>query len=250
MLEADKDKENARTRRDNLNELVRAMQEYDDVGSFMEHVALVMDREEDLGDAVTLMTVHGAKGLEFDTVFLPGFEDGLFPHQRSLNEEGEKGLEEERRLAYVAITRARRLCIICYANVRRLYGQYQPTMASRFLNEIPEDALKRAAGERGSSFGNNFGNGFSGSSPWRAPVASAWDKGEAGLPFLSKARGSEEDGETEGSFGIGDRIFHQKFGYGRIKGAEGTGASLKYTIAFDKAGTKKLAASLANLQGA
>ncbi|MCT8990855.1 UvrD-helicase domain-containing protein [Chelativorans sp. SCAU2101] len=126
-------------RLENLKELIRSMEEYESLRGFLEHVALVMDaeRDEEL-DAVNLMTLHSAKGLEFDTVFLPGWEEGLFPHQRSLDEGGRAGLEEERRLAYVGLTRAKKNLHIWFASNRRIHGLWQSTIPSRFLDELPE----------------------------------------------------------------------------------------------------------------
>ncbi|WP_028032828.1 ATP-dependent helicase [Chelativorans sp. J32] len=126
-------------RLENLKELIRSMEEYESLRAFLEHVALVMDAERDEGmDAVSLMTLHSAKGLEFDTVFLPGWEEGLFPHQRSLDEGGRAGLEEERRLAYVGVTRAKKNLHIWFTSNRRIHGLWQSTIPSRFLDELPE----------------------------------------------------------------------------------------------------------------
>ena len=240
MLQEDKNKEEAKGRLDNLKELVRAMEEYDDVSSFLEHVSLVMDVEaEENQRAVVIMTVHGAKGLEFDTVFLPGFEEGLFPHQRSLNETGEAGLEEERRLAYVAITRARRRLVILHASSRRLYGQYQPSIPSRFLQELPEDSVEYVQNTTpamrtwGTGGRGSYGGGY-GSKPSRTPMF-----GSAAIELSDMA---------DQGYELGSRVFHDKFGYGRIRRFEGEGNNRKIIVAFDKAGEKKLLASLANLQ--
>ncbi len=141
MWKAEKTPE-AQGRIENLRELIRALEEFPDVGAFLEHVGLVMDTEKAAGDdMVSIMTLHAAKGLEFDTVFLPGWEEGVFPHQRSLDEKAGGGLEEERRLAYVGITRARRLLYISYAANRRIYNQWQSSIPSRFLREIPEENI-------------------------------------------------------------------------------------------------------------
>src|SRR3546814_10540886 len=125
---------------ENLSELARAMEEYETLGDFLEHVSLVMDNDAaDETEKVTIMTIHAAKGLEFDHVFLPGWEEGVFPSQRALDEGGLAALEEERRLAYVAITRARRRCTILHAANRRIYGQWTSSIPSRFIEELPEE---------------------------------------------------------------------------------------------------------------
>ena len=142
MLKADRSAESAGPA-DNLSELARAMEEYDTLGDFLEHVSLVMDNDAaDDGEKVTIMTIHAAKGLEFDNVFLPGWEEGVFPSQRALDEGGLASLEEERRLAYVAITRARRRCTILHAANRRIYGQWTSSIPSRFIAELPADACR------------------------------------------------------------------------------------------------------------
>lgn len=236
MLREDKNQEEARGRLENLKELVRALDEYPDVSSFLEHVSLVMDTDSDnaFADAIRIMTVHTAKGLEFDTVYIPGFEDGLFPHQRALDEEGEKGLEEERRLAYVAITRGRRRVVLMYASSRRLWGNWMPSSASRFLRELPEESIEEVhtatAAQRG----------------W-GPSKPSWQPTRPTEPlFAGDASLKAPDLEEQG-LGIGVRVFHDKFGYGRIKSFEGNGAERKLIIGFDKAGEKKLLASLAKL---
>ncbi|MGV3634475.1 MAG: ATP-dependent helicase, partial [Pseudorhodoplanes sp.] len=145
-------------RLENLKELVRSMQDFENLNGFLEHIALVMDRDADgIDDAVSIMTVHSAKGLEFDTVFLPGWEEGLFPHQRSLDESGRAGLEEERRLAHVAITRARKRAKIYFATNRRMKGLWTSTIPSRFLDELPEDNVEVTEAKGG--FGGMAGYG-------------------------------------------------------------------------------------------
>ncbi len=130
-------------RLENLKELVRSMEEFENLQGFLEHIALVMDREGGADeDAVSLMTLHSAKGLEFDNVFLPGWEEGLFPHQRALDEQGRAGLEEERRLAHVGITRARRRAKLYFATNRRIHGSWSTTIPSRFLDELPADNVE------------------------------------------------------------------------------------------------------------
>jgi DNA helicase-2/ATP-dependent DNA helicase PcrA len=239
MLKSDKNKEDAQGRLENLKELVRAMQEYEDIEGFLEHVSLVMDNESSETDVVRMTTVHAAKGLEFKMVFIPGFEEGLFPHQRSMNEEGEKGLEEERRLAYVAITRAKEELVLSYASSRFMYGHFEAALPSRFLAEIPESCVKTM-------------NGGGRQNTWRAGAGSSYDRQNKGNTPLF---GREKDytpqvkamNKSGASFEIGTRVFHQKFGYGRVKRQEGSGAAEKLTISFDKAGEKKLLTALAKL---
>ena len=137
MWQADRTPE-AEGRLENLKELVKALGEFDNLQGFLEHVALVMENEQEEGTPkVSVMTLHAAKGLEFPCVFLPGWEDGLFPSQRSMDENGVKGLEEERRLAYVGITRARAFCTVSFAANRRVYNQWQSQLPSRFVDELP-----------------------------------------------------------------------------------------------------------------
>ena len=161
-------------RLENLKELVRSMEEFENLQGFLEHISLVMDREgAEAEQAVNIMTLHSAKGLEFDTVFLPGWEEGLFPHQRSLDETGRAGLEEERRLAHVGLTRARKSARIYFATNRRIHGMWTSTVPSRFLDELPEAhvEVKEAAGGAGgfgmSGYGasrfdemNSFGSNY------------------------------------------------------------------------------------------
>ncbi len=152
-------------RLENLKELIRSMEEYESLRGFLEHVALVMDaeRDEEL-DAVSLMTLHSAKGLEFDTVFLPGWEEGLFPHQRALDEGGRSGLEEERRLAYVGLTRAKKNLHVWFTSNRRIHGLWQSTIPSRFLDELPEAHVEVA--EDGGAYGG-YGRPLGGRQPGR-----------------------------------------------------------------------------------
>jgi DNA helicase-2/ATP-dependent DNA helicase PcrA len=145
-------------RLDNLKELIRSMEEYESLRSFLEHVALVMDAEQNEGmDAVSIMTLHSAKGLEFETVFLPGWEEGLFPNQRALDEGGRAALEEERRLAYVGLTRAKKNLHLWFVSNRRIHGLWQSTIPSRFLDELPEDHVE--VSDEGQSFGGYGGGG-------------------------------------------------------------------------------------------
>ena len=149
-------------RLENLKELIRSMEEYESLRAFLEHVALVMDAEQNEGlDAVSIMTLHSAKGLEFETVFLPGWEEGLFPHQRALDEGGRSGLEEERRLAYVGLTRAKKNLHLWFVSNRRIHGLWQSTIPSRFLDELPEAhvEVQEGGGSNYGGYGNPYGGG-------------------------------------------------------------------------------------------
>ena len=143
MLKNKKDLENE-NRLENLKELLRAMQDYDTLQSFLEHVALATSIDQEWqGAKVNLMTMHAAKGLEFDIVFLPGWEEGLFPHQKSLEEKGDFALEEERRLAYVGITRAKKEAYLSFAMKRAYHGDWMDALPSRFINEIPDESVEK-----------------------------------------------------------------------------------------------------------
>jgi DNA helicase-2/ATP-dependent DNA helicase PcrA len=271
-------------RLENLKELVRSMEEFENLQGFLEHISLVMDRDggtED--DAVSLMTLHSAKGLEFDNVFLPGWEEGLFPSQRTLDEQGRAGLEEERRLAHVGLTRARRRAKLYFATNRRIHGTWSTTIPSRFLDELPAPNVEITESKGGSGWGGSGGYGPSrfdnvesfGSSyttpGWqRAQANRARGQGGRGGGFdesqsefsRSDTSGSRSDtssrrdgfsrakraplvieGEliakstgTTSEFALSDRVFHQKFGYGHVVKIDGN----KLTIAFEKAGEKKV----------
>ncbi|MGH1368720.1 MAG: ATP-dependent helicase [Maritimibacter sp.] len=240
-------------RLENLKELVKALENFENLQGFLEHVSLIMDNEsEDAEEKVTIMTLHGAKGLEFPAVFLPGWEEGLFPSQRSMDESGLKGLEEERRLAYVGITRAEELCTISFAQNRRVYGQWQSQLASRFIDELPEahvDVLTPPGlygggyGEGSADFGSasrlqeNAQNADAYNSPgWKRMQARSKTQRHTASP--SAARGVTIEATAVSAFTQGDRIFHQKFGYGYVMGIEGD----KLDIEFEKAGTKKVVA--------
>jgi DNA helicase-2/ATP-dependent DNA helicase PcrA len=240
-------------RLENLKELVKALEGFENLQGFLEHVALIMDNEtEDGEEKVTLMTLHAAKGLEFSAVFLPGWEDGLFPSQRSMDESGIKGLEEERRLAYVGITRAEEVCTISFAGNRRVYGQWQSQMPSRFIDELPEEhvevltppglyghggAMSASASPvagmmRGSDLHQKAAEANVYNSPgWRRLQA---NQGQRGMSQPREARNMTIDTEAISAFLLGDRVFHQKFGYGRVNAVEGD----KVEVAFDKAGIK------------
>jgi len=209
-------------RLENLEELTGALEEFESLGEFLEHVSLVMDREEGQGEEmVSLMTLHGAKGLEFDTVFLPGWEEGLFPHQLALDELGTEGLEEERRLAYVGLTRARKRAHILSAANRHVHNQWVSALPSRFIDELPADHCE-ARNRDGFPEAQPTPSGF----PRHRVRASAQN-------FDVEVWQKEPE---EGSLVVGTRIFHQKFGYGRIRAVEGS----KLSITFEKAGDKKV----------
>ncbi|MBE0414009.1 ATP-dependent helicase [Yoonia sp.] len=247
-------------RLENLKELVKALENFDNLQGFLEHVSLIMDNEtEEQGEKVSIMTLHAAKGLEFPAVFLPGWEDGLFPSQRSMDESGLKGLEEERRLAYVGITRAEALCSISFAANRRVYGQWQSQMPSRFIDELPEDHVEvlTPPGLYGGGYGA-AGMAASASPAIAGAVASnlhqkahdadvynspGWRRlqtrsAQRGMSMPSEARNMTIDATAVSAFCVDDRVFHQKFGYGAVLGIEGD----KLLIAFDKAGEKHVVA--------
>ncbi|WP_114964428.1 ATP-dependent helicase [Alkalilacustris brevis] len=246
-------------RLENLKELVKALEQFDNLQGFLEHVALIMDNETDAaGEKVSIMTLHGAKGLEFPVVFLPGWEDGLFPSQRSMDESGLKGLEEERRLAYVGITRAEEICTISFAANRRVYGQWQSQLPSRFVDELPvrhvevltPPGLYGGLGGRVSGFAGRNGTEEpdSGTLETRAARADVYNSpgwkrlqahGGARVAPASAARPARaRSAEEPSAFGEGERVFHAKFGYGHVTGVDGD----KLRVAFDKAGEKHVIA--------
>lgn len=249
MLKDDKNRDEANERLENLKAMLRGMEDYDTIGSFLEHVALVMDGDTNDTNSVKLMTVHAAKGLEFENVFLPGFEDGLFPHQRSLDDKGPQALEEERRLAYVAITRAKKKLVISYAQARRTYGNTMPAVASRFLNELPTESVKqvKAAPSSGGYYPNYRRNTPPAQPKWTQPVWHS-SKPHSAKPLQPSVDMTAQRQDDDTAYGIGARVFHQKFGYGRVKSAEGDGPERKVTILFEKAGEKRLLESLAHLE--
>jgi DNA helicase-2/ATP-dependent DNA helicase PcrA len=247
----------AHSRLENLKELIRFMHEFDTLQGFLEHVSLVMDADTADGeDRVTLMTLHAAKGLEFDLVFLPGWEEGLFPHQRSLDENGSNGLEEERRLAYVGLTRARRKAKVSFVQNRRTRGLWQPATPSRFVNELPEkhlDIVTLRSPQAGPASGYGYGNPY-GRSRFEEPGAGfssgygtpGWQRAKQQWGQNSRRRSpgpqtieaklvASSTGRNAG-FARGERVFHQKFGYGQIVSVDGN----KLTIDFDKAGEKRV----------
>jgi DNA helicase-2/ATP-dependent DNA helicase PcrA len=270
MWQADKSPQ-AHTRLENLKELVRFMHEFDTLGGFLEHVTLVMDADQgNDGDRITLMTLHAAKGLEFDTVFLTGWEEGLFPSQRTMDESGLAGLEEERRLAYVGITRARKLAKISFAQNRRNRGLYQAAVPSRFIDELSEAHVEVL--EPRSPFGGayqNFNGG--GSNPYgnsrfdtsdtfkastydtpgwqRAQANAARDKSKSDNATFGWASKKPKrapqviEGELVASsiasnalFSVGDRVTHGKFGEGTVAEVDGN----KLTVEFDGGERKRV----------
>jgi DNA helicase-2/ATP-dependent DNA helicase PcrA len=250
MLKNDKSP-TAQTRLENLKELVQATGQFDTLEAYLEHVALVLDIEsEGGGDEVHLSTLHAAKGLEWPLVFLPGWEENVFPSQRALEETGERGLEEERRLAYVGVTRARESARISFAANRQIYGRWQSVLPSRFVDELPHanvDAVSetgygaQVSGAReGASRFDAYAPGAGFSSTYESP---GWKRAQSRGAFSGKAPTIEgearlvvKSSESDSHFGVGDRVFHQKFGYGRVRVVEGN----KLTIDFDKAGEKKV----------
>ena len=252
VLQAEKSVD-ASGRLENLTELSRAMEEYETLGDFLEHVSLVMDNDADAeADKITIMTIHAAKGLEFDHLFLVGWEEGVFPSQRALDEGGLASLEEERRLAYVAITRARLRCTIFHAANRRIYGQWTSSIPSRFIAELPaahvehETTLSGGASLWRAQFSENddpFAS-VARNQPsrimtrgpgWQRAVATGYDAtpkriaepGRSAASFAAKPRAD---------LAIGMRVFHDKFGYGAVIAQEGN----KLEIEFETAGRKRV----------
>ena len=247
-------------RLENLKELVKALEGFENLQGFLEHVSLIMDNEKQSdGAKISIMTLHAAKGLEFPMVFLPGWEDGLFPSQRSMDESGLKGLEEERRLAYVGITRAEEVCTISFAANRRVYGQWQSALPSRFIDELPAehvdvltppglygggfDAAGMAANASPvtqSMAGSDIFERASKADVYNSP---GWKRlqersAQRGMRQASHSKHLTIDLTTVSTFSLGDRVFHQKFGYGEVLSIEGD----KLDIEFDKAGSKKVVA--------
>ena len=243
MLKADKSAE-APGRLENLKELINVMsdkEKYPSLYDFMEHVSLVMDTEsETTQNQVMLITLHSAKGLEFDIVFLAGWEEGLFPHQRALDEGGAEALEEERRLAYVAITRARQKLYISLASNRRIYGQWQNNLPSRFINELPPQNIQlcnntyfESNNFTGNYYKNMYNNDTNKYNSWKS-------KGNKTYGNRSYSTNSSTSNDTFGRRSlIGLRVYHQTFGYGKITEIEDE----KATVIFDKFGIKKIYSS-------
>jgi DNA helicase-2/ATP-dependent DNA helicase PcrA len=226
MWQRDKSPE-APGRLENLKELVRAMADFETLSGFLDHISLVMENDEAAeGDRASLMTLHAAKGLEFDTVFLPGWEEGLFPNQRALDEGGVKSLEEERRLAYVGLTRARRRAIVSHAANRRIYASWQSSIPSRFIEELPEADIEQTGSAALARDARVLAAAtFTGQFPLtaqRARTIEVWEQ--------------PERPERIDAICVGTRVFHQKYGYGTVKAAEQD----RLDVAFDKAGAKRV----------
>ncbi|WP_373504841.1 ATP-dependent helicase [Aestuariivirga sp.] len=249
MWQNDKSPE-AQGRLDNLKELVRSMGEFENLAGFLEHISLVMDAAESgEEDKVNIMTMHSAKGLEFGTVFLPGWEEGLFPSQRSLDEKGRAGLEEERRLAYVGITRAKRRAFISFAQNRRVHNLWQNALPSRFIDELPEMHVEVApmatsyGGFGLGSYGKSrfddqtapFGNTYA--TPGWQRAQQRWSEGKSArsTPHFIEGEMVARESDTV-KYAKGERVFHEKFGYGEVRGVDGN----KLTIDFEKAGEKRV----------
>ena len=210
MWKADKSPD-APGRLENLKELVRALADFETLAEFLEHVALVTEVEEQAGDdKLSMMTLHGAKGLEFDTVFLPGWEEGVFPNQRTLDEGGNKSLEEERRLAYVGITRARQRAIISHAANRRIYANWQSSIPSRFIDELPKEAVRHT----GSAL------------PQAARAMTSFP--------LTVTRQAAASPVVTDKIPVGARVFHQKFGYGRVIATDDDRLDINFETSGDK----------------
>ena len=256
-------------RLENLKELIRSMEQFESMRGFLEHIALVMDVEQNAElDAVSIMTLHSAKGLEFETVFLPGWEEGLFPHQRALDEGGRSGLEEERRLAYVGLTRAKRRCHIWFVSNRRIHGLWQSTLPSRFLDELPTAHVEVSEAEQSYGGYNRGGYGqsrFDKQEPFANTYSTpGWKRAQANKTDATRDNWGNRSGvsidrigygesgpkartidgeliakskiDEPSKFVVGDRVFHIKFGNGNIAGIEGN----KLTIDFDRAGQKRV----------
>ena len=258
------DRATGQTRLDNLKELTQAMQTFETLGAYLEHVSLVMEIDRGAGDdAVQIMTLHGAKGLEFPLVFLPGWEEGVFPSQRSIDEKGEKGLEEERRLAYVGVTRAKASARISFAANRLVYGRWTSQLPSRFVDELPIAHVEAQSetGYYGASDGMkeaksrwdeapSFGAGYS-SPGWKRAqsfTAGATPRDRQARNTVIEGKGrliATADPKAASKWARGERVFHQKFGYGTVRIIEGN----KLLVDFEKAGEKRVIDSFVEKTG-
>jgi len=242
----------AQTRLENLKELVQSMGSFETLQSYLEHVSLVMDLDRGAGDdAVQIMTLHSAKGLEFPLVFLPGWEEGVFPSQRSMDESGEKGLEEERRLAYVGITRAREEARISFAANRQVYGRWTSQLPSRFVDELPLANVEASSDtgyygggpgmqQHGSRWDESpaFGSGYT-SPGWKRAQERSYKGSHPGRQQVIEGEGrlvAVSEPSHNSAYSRGARVFHVKFGYGKVTAVEGN----KLTVSFEKAGEKKV----------
>jgi DNA helicase-2/ATP-dependent DNA helicase PcrA len=237
------------SRLENLKELIQAMGEFESLDAYLEHVSLVLDVEKNdqEEEEVSIMTLHSAKGLEFPLILLPGWEEGTFPSQRSMDEAGSEGLEEERRLAYVGITRARERAKIYFAANRQIYGSWQSSLPSRFIDELPPENV--SAGSETGYYDNNSINEVkieitsefpdSASRRYNSPGWQRYKTHKSKTLYDRQVEGKfskKLDAYATQKFKIGERIFHQKFGYGKIQTVDGN----KLNVDFEKAGHKKV----------
>jgi DNA helicase II / ATP-dependent DNA helicase PcrA len=251
----------SQTRLENLKELVQSMSNFETLQAYLEHVSLVMDLDRGpAADAVQIMTLHSAKGLEFPLVFLPGWEEGVFPSQRSMDEKGEKGLEEERRLAYVGITRAREEARISFAANRQVYGRWTSQLPSRFVDELPLENVEASSEtgyygggpgmqQHGSRWDENpaFGAGYS-SPGWKRAQAQSYRGSHPGRQTVIEGEGrlvAVSAPSRDSAYAKGERVFHLKFGYGKVIAIEGN----KLTVDFEQAGEKKVIDSFVEKAG-
>lgn len=231
---------------ENLSELIRGMEAFENLEEFLEHVSLVMENTaENRHDSVSIMTLHGSKGLEFDTVFLPGWEEELFPSKKSIDDQGERGLEEERRLAYVGITRAKQRAHIYYAATRYMFGNYMSPIPSRFIEELPKEHIEKHGqqGLNNNQYENNlFGSQFNASFNFgEGREKYQLDRSTAKKPYSNNKQIRSKEVISE--FSIGDRVFHDKFGYGKITAVDGN----KLMIDFEMGSSRKVMDSFVTL---